>query len=238
MDKELYSRTIDALGDKTVDTISSLHFCILGCGAVGSQFAEMLVRSGATKFTLVDGDNVEKTNLNRCFAYVDKDINRKKVHALKERLLAINSSIRYQDILVIDDYFTHDPLESDLVRDSIAKAGFVLIAMDRHSFRKVAADTCRSLDVPHFMSIGIYVNNDGYRYECTWEPEIDENSEYDDGYGIGSYVSVVMQASAEAFQMMIARFCEVPTRHEYLLKQFRNFDSRPDRETIKYIKLL
>lgn len=36
---------------------------IVGCGLTGSNVAEMLVRSGAEKFLLIDHDIVEKRNL-------------------------------------------------------------------------------------------------------------------------------------------------------------------------------
>lgn len=43
--------------------------------------------------TIIDGDVVELSNLNRQ-NYTEKDISKPKVEALKERLLAINSEAK------------------------------------------------------------------------------------------------------------------------------------------------
>lgn len=62
---------------------------IIGCGSVGSTVAELLVRLGITKITLYDFDTVSSHNLaNQMF--VQSDVNRPKVDALKDMLLAIN----------------------------------------------------------------------------------------------------------------------------------------------------
>lgn len=62
----------------------------LGGAGIGSIIAENLLRFGFETITIVDGDTVELSNLNRQ-NYTEKDIAKPKVEALKERLLSINS---------------------------------------------------------------------------------------------------------------------------------------------------
>lgn len=70
-----------------LDVKSRCH--IIGCGSVGSTVAELLVRLGLTKITLYDFDIVSSHNLaNQMF--VQADVNRLKIDALKDMLLAIN----------------------------------------------------------------------------------------------------------------------------------------------------
>lgn len=70
-----------------LDVKSRCH--IIGCGSVGSTVAELLVRLGITKITLYDFDTVSSHNLaNQMF--LQADVNRLKVDALKDMLLAIN----------------------------------------------------------------------------------------------------------------------------------------------------
>lgn len=70
-----------------LDVKSRCH--IIGCGSVGSTVAELLVRLGLTKITLYDFDTVSSHNLaNQMFVHAD--VNRLKVDALKDMLLAIN----------------------------------------------------------------------------------------------------------------------------------------------------
>lgn len=70
-----------------LDVKSRCH--IIGCGSVGSTVAELLVRLGLIKITLYDFDTVSSHNLaNQMFVHAD--VNRLKVDALKDMLLAIN----------------------------------------------------------------------------------------------------------------------------------------------------
>lgn len=63
---------------------------ILGGAGIGSAIAECLLRLGFETITLIDGDVVEQTNLNRQ-NYTEKDVSKYKVDSIKERLLSINS---------------------------------------------------------------------------------------------------------------------------------------------------
>lgn len=62
----------------------------LGGAGIGSIIAECAVRFGFEKITIVDGDIVEESNLNRQ-NYCQKDIGRYKAEVLSEQLLSINS---------------------------------------------------------------------------------------------------------------------------------------------------
>lgn len=65
---------------------------IIGCGAVGSTIAELLVRMGLTKFALYDYDKVEPHNIaNQMFR--QKDIGREKTEALMEIMQEINPEV-------------------------------------------------------------------------------------------------------------------------------------------------
>lgn len=66
---------------------------IIGCGGLGSNVAEMLVRSGVGRLTLVDFDTVDERNLNRQFFFRDQ-IGMPKVIALAENLRRIRSDVR------------------------------------------------------------------------------------------------------------------------------------------------
>jgi molybdopterin/thiamine biosynthesis adenylyltransferase len=79
------------------------HILIAGCG-LGSIIAECALRLGFIHFTIIDGDKVELSNLNRQ-NYVQNDIGKYKVDALYNRLLSINPGIR---INVISKYLTED----------------------------------------------------------------------------------------------------------------------------------
>ncbi|WP_163407298.1 ThiF family adenylyltransferase [Flavobacterium ajazii] len=66
---------------------------LLGGAGIGSVIAECLLRLGFEKITIIDGDVVELSNLNRQ-NYVENNISTAKVEAIKERLLSINKEAK------------------------------------------------------------------------------------------------------------------------------------------------
>ena len=67
-------------------------FHILGCGAIGSSAALQLARMGAVYFHLYDRDTVEDVNIG-VSQYIEADINKEKVDALKGHLLSISREL-------------------------------------------------------------------------------------------------------------------------------------------------
>ena len=68
---------------------------IAGCGGLGSNVAQMLVRSGIRKLVLADFDRVQESNLNRQFFFKDQ-IGKEKVTALRDNLLKIRSKLEIE----------------------------------------------------------------------------------------------------------------------------------------------
>lgn len=88
--------------------IRGKHVLVVGCGSVGSFVAEELARAGVGRFTLVDPDLVEWSNLTRA-SYTFADVGAPKVVALKTRLQAI-----FPDIAVSDQQRELQALQSRL----------------------------------------------------------------------------------------------------------------------------
>ncbi len=72
--------------------IQSMNVGIAGAGGIGSNCAAILVRCGFRRFTIVDFDRVESSNLNRQI-YLSSHIGRMKVESLKEILLSVNPEL-------------------------------------------------------------------------------------------------------------------------------------------------
>lgn len=74
-----------------------MHIVLIGCGGVGSRFAEMLVRDNLklrylTKLSLVDDDIVEAKNLQRQM-YFREHLDKPKVDGLYEFLKSIDPEL-------------------------------------------------------------------------------------------------------------------------------------------------
>ena len=53
------------LGDAAMDKLRRSHVAVFGLGGVGSYAAEALCRAGIGELTLIDGDTVSLSNINR-----------------------------------------------------------------------------------------------------------------------------------------------------------------------------
>lgn len=84
-----FSRTALLLGDG-IEKIKKAHVCVFGVGGVGSYVVEALARSGVSKFTLIDSDKIDITNINRQIHALHSSVGRYKTHVMKERILDIN----------------------------------------------------------------------------------------------------------------------------------------------------
>ncbi|MBR1517136.1 MAG: ThiF family adenylyltransferase, partial [Bacteroidales bacterium] len=65
MSDTLYTRTEMLLRPEGVERLRAAHVLVVGLGGVGGYAAEMLCRSGVGRLTVVDGDVVSPSNINR-----------------------------------------------------------------------------------------------------------------------------------------------------------------------------
>lgn len=80
-------------GEQTLAIFSTLRIIQFGLGGVGSWCLESLVRSGFTKFTLVDYDRICETNINRQLPATSETIGLLKTEVLAKRMKEINPNI-------------------------------------------------------------------------------------------------------------------------------------------------
>ena len=118
----MFSRTTALLGEKSMAQLQSVRVILFGVGGVGSWAAECLIRTGLTHLTIVDGDTVQPSNINRQLPATQTTLGLPKVEALKERLLAINpdAEIEARCELVNSEWLMVNSLaEYDYVIDAI-----------------------------------------------------------------------------------------------------------------------
>lgn len=81
-----FDRQVRLFGSEVQSTLSSLEVGIVGLGGTGSHVAQQLAYLGVRKFTLVDPDIVETTNLNRLIGSRPSDVGRHKVEVAKRTI--------------------------------------------------------------------------------------------------------------------------------------------------------
>lgn len=80
------------LGPGLLARAASTLVGIVGAGGLGSNCAQMLVRTGFSRLVIADHDAVEASNLNRQFYFADQ-VGRAKVEALGENLRRIRPGL-------------------------------------------------------------------------------------------------------------------------------------------------
>jgi len=86
----MYERLISLIGQDKFDIMQNAKVLIVGIGGVGGYSLEAITRSVIKHITIIDGDNVEISNLNRQIISNQNNINTPKVDVAKERILSIH----------------------------------------------------------------------------------------------------------------------------------------------------
>jgi len=101
MNTEWLSRTELLLGEERLEQVKQAHILIVGLGGVGAYAAELLCRAGVGQMTIVDGDDIEASNINRQLPATGKTLGKDKADVMAERLLDINPNLKLK---VINEY--------------------------------------------------------------------------------------------------------------------------------------
>lgn len=93
MDKVWLERTELLIKEEGVEKLNKAAVLVVGLGGVGSFAAEFLARAGVGRMTIVDGDTVDITNINRQLPALHSTVGKHKVDVVSERLMDINPNL-------------------------------------------------------------------------------------------------------------------------------------------------
>ncbi len=128
------------IGGPGQQKLARARVLIVGAGGVGGPAALYLAAAGIGTLSLVDGDTVALSNLQRQILFSGADIGRAKVEAGAERLTALNPHVRVE---------THvHPLTSDNAAALIAGHDVVLDGTDDFDTRYRVNAACVAVGVP------------------------------------------------------------------------------------------
>lgn len=89
-----FDRTRKLIGNENLEKIKSKNVIVFGVGGVGGFVVEGLVRTGVENITIVDGDVVSLSNINRQIIALHSTLEKAKVDVLNERILDINPNAK------------------------------------------------------------------------------------------------------------------------------------------------
>jgi adenylyltransferase/sulfurtransferase len=152
--REKYSRQIlfAGIGDEGQQRLLASSAVLVGCGALGTVVANLLVRAGVGRLRIIDRDFVEPSNLQRQTLFEEADARQAlpKAVAAERRLRAVNSDARVEGMV------------ADLTPDNCAEllGGFQLIldGTDNFQTRLLLNDAAILLNVPwiYAAAVGSY----------------------------------------------------------------------------------
>lgn len=105
-----------------LEKLKNSHVLVVGLGGVGSFAAEFIARAGVGTMTIVDGDVVDITNINRQMPALHSTVGMPKVDIVGDRLMDINPElklIRLKEFLSPDRAYDLVTTDFDYVLDCI-----------------------------------------------------------------------------------------------------------------------
>lgn len=122
---------------------------LFGLGGVGSYVAECLARSGIGELTLVDGDTVALTNLNRQLEALSSTIGLPKAEAVARRIAEINPEAVLHPMQAL-----YNADNRALFFPEGCHYDYIVDAIDLVSCKLDLAETARRLHIPLIMALG------------------------------------------------------------------------------------
>ena len=144
---ELFSRNIMYWGEAAQQKLKTKHVMVFGLGGVGGYTADALVRAGIGKITLVDFDEVSKTNINRQLVALNSTVGKKKTELFKQRLVDINPDVKIN----VYDTFYDEKINQEIFQQ---KPDYVVDAIDTMRAKVELLVYCKQNNIPVFSSVG------------------------------------------------------------------------------------
>ena len=88
--EDRYSRTRQLIGEEGLALLKASSVLVVGVGGVGSYAAEAVARAGVGNITLMDGDSVQPSNLNRQLVALTSTLGKNKAEVMAERIRDID----------------------------------------------------------------------------------------------------------------------------------------------------
>jgi molybdopterin-synthase adenylyltransferase len=151
---EKYSRQIlfAGIGETGQENLLRASAVLVGCGALGTVVANLLVRAGVGRLRIIDRDFVEPSNLQRQTLFEEADARDAlpKAVAAERRLRAINSGIEIEGIVA--------DVTPKNVTELLAGCSLILDGTDNFETRLLVNDAAISAGVPwiYAAAVGSY----------------------------------------------------------------------------------
>jgi adenylyltransferase/sulfurtransferase len=145
-DRYQRQRILGQIGEAGENRLRKARVLLIGCGALGSTLAELLVRAGVGFLRIVDRDLVELSNLQRQVLFDQEDVRLElpKSVAAARRLGQINSTVHIEPLVV--DF--HAGNAAELAGVESQRVDLILDGSDNVSTRYLINDLAVKYTIP------------------------------------------------------------------------------------------
>ena len=151
-------RTSMLLGKASTDKLKNCHVAVFGLGGVGGHTVEALVRSGVGELTLIDGDTVAESNLNRQIFATRSTVGMNKTAAAEKRIREISDEC----VLHLRQEFV---LPENIAAFDFSEYDYVVDAIDTVSAKLAIIKACHAVGTPVISAMGAGNKLDPTRFE-------------------------------------------------------------------------
>lgn len=131
-----------------IEKLKNANVLVVGLGGVGSFATEFLARAGVGNLTIVDGDTVDITNVNRQLPALHSTVGKNKVEVVAERILDINPEVQ---LVPINEFLSPERMDEMLENN---KFDYVLDCIDSVSPKLALIKACRRRKIKIVSSMG------------------------------------------------------------------------------------
>lgn len=159
-DLNIFSRAELLLGEETLHKLRSARVALFGIGGVGSFAAEALARGGVGHITLVDGDTVSITNINRQLIALHSTVGKEKTAVMAERIADISPETEVETYPVVYGAENRDLLD-------FSTYDYVIDAIDTVTSKLILIEEAKKAGVPVISCMGTGNKFHPERFEVT-----------------------------------------------------------------------
>ena len=159
-DLNIFSRAELLLGEEALHKLRSARVALFGIGGVGSFVAEALARGGVGHITLVDGDTVSITNINRQLIALHSTVGKEKTAVMAERIADISPETEVETYPVVYGAENRDLLD-------FSTYDYVIDAIDTVTSKLILIEEAKKAGVPVISCMGTGNKFHPERFEVT-----------------------------------------------------------------------
>ena len=146
-DLNIFSRAELLLGEEALHKLRSARVALFGIGGVGSFAAEALARGGVGHITLVDGDTVSITNINRQLIALHSTVGKEKTAVMAERIADISPETEVETYPVVYGAENRNLLD-------FSTYDYVIDAIDTVTSKLILIEEAKKAGVPVISCMG------------------------------------------------------------------------------------